>query len=144
CARPRARAPPGGARGRGEVVGARLRARPRTPHRGRCAPGARRRKRRPRARGVVERCRRDRRDRAQRGPGPAPHPRGRVPRLVGRSPPMIRAYRAELARLLRRRMLIGAALVVFVTAIAGAAIVLSAAEPAARVSSEGYPPTIAS
>jgi ABC-2 type transport system permease protein len=57
---------------------------------------------------------------------------------------MIRAYRAELARLLSRRMLIGAAIAVVVTAIAGAAIVLSAAEPAARVSSEGYTPTIES
>jgi hypothetical protein len=57
---------------------------------------------------------------------------------------MIRAFRAELARLLRRRVLVGAAIAVVIAATAGAAIVLGAAEPARQISSDGYTPSIES
>ncbi len=57
---------------------------------------------------------------------------------------MIRAFKAELTRLLRRRVLVTIAIGVVIAATAGAAIVLAAAEPAARISSDGYTPTIES
>jgi hypothetical protein len=54
---------------------------------------------------------------------------------------MIRTFQAELARLTRRRMLLGAALVVLVFGIGGAAVVMAAAKPAAEASG-GLTPTI--
>lgn len=55
---------------------------------------------------------------------------------------MTRAFRAELARLVRRRVLIAAALTVLIVGIGGAAIVLNAAEPAAQVGTKGFAPTL--
>jgi ABC-type transport system involved in multi-copper enzyme maturation permease subunit len=55
---------------------------------------------------------------------------------------MTRAFRAELARLLQRRILIAAVLTVLVVGIGGAAIVLNAVKPAALVGTKGFAPTL--
>lgn len=55
---------------------------------------------------------------------------------------MTRAFRAELARLLHRRVLVAAAMAVLVVGIGGAAIVLNAAKPAAQVGNGGFNPTL--
>lgn len=55
---------------------------------------------------------------------------------------MIASMRAEWARLLRRRLLLGALLSVLVVGAGGATILLSAAEPAARVSPDSTTPTL--
>lgn len=54
---------------------------------------------------------------------------------------MIRTFYAELARLTRRRVLLGAVLVVLVFGIGGAAVVLAAAQPA-RDTTGGLTPTV--
>lgn len=55
---------------------------------------------------------------------------------------MIAAYRAEWTRLAQRRVLLAAAGVVLVCAFGGAAIVLSAAEPARRTPPGAFAPTL--
>jgi hypothetical protein len=57
---------------------------------------------------------------------------------------MIRAFRAELARLIRLRVLIGTVLASLVFAFGGAAVVLSAAKPASQVPAQGYAPSLQS
>jgi ABC-2 type transport system permease protein len=55
---------------------------------------------------------------------------------------MIATIRAELSRLLRRRVLVGTLLTVLVVGTGGAAIVLAAAKPAAEVSPASSTPTL--
>lgn len=55
---------------------------------------------------------------------------------------MIAAIRAELTRLVRRRVLFGTLLTILVVGVGGAAIVLAAAEPAAKVSPTSSTPTL--
>ena len=55
---------------------------------------------------------------------------------------MIAAIRAELTRLVRRRVLLGTLLTVLVVGVGGATIVLAAAEPAAKVSPTSSTPTL--
>jgi ABC-2 type transport system permease protein len=55
---------------------------------------------------------------------------------------MIRAFRAELVKLLRRRVLVLTAVVTVVYSVGGAAIVLASAEPAPSANPDGRAPTI--
>lgn len=57
---------------------------------------------------------------------------------------MIRTYRAEWARLIRRRVLLASALAVLAAGFGGAAVVLSGAKPAAEIPLKGYTPSLQS
>lgn len=56
---------------------------------------------------------------------------------------MIRTFRAELARLVQRRMLVGTGLVVLAAGVGGPAAVLAGAPPASRAVPDGSVPTLA-